>query len=894
MPTPLFQEFELGYAGLIENKIAFTSKAEFESFVNTDGRAVPGKQCAYKDGGKWYAAIVQEGKTYESILLPEQVQEMLTTNLPRFTTPQKTYASKTAMEADTAPIADDGTPFQKGWMVNIITADPSDADNQSIYYYQATGTGSTNWKFGGKQGSDVDLEPYAEHGYSSTETVKTLKQVDEYFEDEGVKVNDISNNGPGSLFVDINKDQWSTTSNNPNKTKVFVPSEITPFENAIKMNISASQTGGTYLAIAYTSVWMRDITVSLWMNVGLYSQGVSIAGYKGTSNTTARFTKNLGIANSNFTAQVKPTVDAGGVYQNATGELKIREYRTTGYGTMVHMEITVSPYTLAGFDCDYLLFGVGTTVNIPQAAQADYTAYFTGLQIREGTAFYNQATAVTYKEEKPDHVSSLSGKYNLRNMIIDLFRGTKNNTTDYNFLEYNTRAIFGSDIKSDGVDPVYKDKFVFYKEDASNLPAFPTLLFGINFPKFNYENPAWDVADPNNGIIDYRTLSFSFWIYVPDLNGNGLQGGDIVFGLSSTQLRTKGLKITANADADTTTTYVIINDVQGDYSHVTILNPGKVASLKLYINGSNPVSKLTIYNPTLIQSADPNVPGVSNVDPYHRYTSTAEKNGSKWIGKRLMISGDSQFSTQTPGLYAQEELGVTIINQGYPGHSIAILSKNLGLTNYNSFYNLNVRNVIFDTAKTVDLIWLTYSTNDRDAPKNANNSLTLAAVNAVLNNYPTYADKDNSSETSKKQNLFNALTAAQVDEMFAYEQTYSAFLKQLIELCPNTPIIMSTLPITASGMLTNTSPNNWATNQSADTARADSGETYVQFRQMTMDVAAKYCLPAVDLYSEVGLTYENFPGYCRDGGIHWTQPILKKSAYKIIDHILNKIKVTGM
>ena len=68
----------------------------------------------------------------------------------RFTTPQKTYVTVAAMQADLTPVANDNTPFEKGWMVIIQTALETDPDNNSIYFYQNTGVGSTNWKFGWK------------------------------------------------------------------------------------------------------------------------------------------------------------------------------------------------------------------------------------------------------------------------------------------------------------------------------------------------------------------------------------------------------------------------------------------------------------------------------------------------------------------------------------------------------------------------------------------------------------------------------------------------------------------------------------------------------------------------------------------------------------------------
>jgi hypothetical protein len=82
------------------------------------------------------------------------------------------------MRADLAPVAGDGKAFEKGWMANIVTSPAGGANDQEFYYFENTGVGTTNWKYGGKAGSAVDLTPYAKHGYGTGEYQKKLKEVD--------------------------------------------------------------------------------------------------------------------------------------------------------------------------------------------------------------------------------------------------------------------------------------------------------------------------------------------------------------------------------------------------------------------------------------------------------------------------------------------------------------------------------------------------------------------------------------------------------------------------------------------------------------------------------------------------------------------------------------------
>jgi hypothetical protein len=291
-----------------------------------------------------------------------------------------------------------------------------------------------------------------------------------------------------------------------------------------------------------------------------------------------------------------------------------------------------------------------------------------------------------------------------------------------------------------------------------------------------------------------------------------------------------------------------------------------------------------MYNPTLIESVDVNDITKSNIDPFYRYKSTAEKNGSRFIGKNILISGDSQWVLDAPGLYIAEELGANIINKSWGSHSIGLDTNSIGTEGYNWFYSILRKNDIL-SQQNIDIYWLTWSSNDFALTSIVNSSLTQAATQRVINNYPSYGDDAATSDS--KMALFNALTTDQLKEYFAFQQCYSAFLKQLQTLYPKATVILSTLPITCSNYITS---GNWSSGKTADGARTDYQQRYLDLRNKIYETSDKHNIPVIDLYKEVELTFENFPVYCRDGGVHWVPEILRRAAYKFIDFALNKIK----
>lgn len=117
------------------------------------------------------ATVLTNSKEYTDTQVVQVTQ-----NINRYTTPQKTYLSITAMKDDMAPIADDGQPFKLGWLVNIETSPVGGANDQDFYYWENTGIAETNWKFGGNAGI-VDLTTYAKHGYPIDQTPKTLLDI---------------------------------------------------------------------------------------------------------------------------------------------------------------------------------------------------------------------------------------------------------------------------------------------------------------------------------------------------------------------------------------------------------------------------------------------------------------------------------------------------------------------------------------------------------------------------------------------------------------------------------------------------------------------------------------------------------------------------------------------
>ena len=291
-------------------------------------------------------------------------------------------------------------------------------------------------------------------------------------------------------------------------------------------------------------------------------------------------------------------------------------------------------------------------------------------------------------------------------------------------------------------------------------------------------------------------------------------------------------------------------------------------------------TEILIKHPTVLE--DNNIP----VDPNHYYQCEAEKNNSKWIGKNVMLFGDSQQNEQYVTIPLMNRFGFNIYNSAQGGHAIGFRTneKNwLYSWNYdlmgNSGYNRG------DVLKNpnIDLYLMLVSTNDNPSDNDKLEltkgepigstgyfKFTNVALDEIKENYPWYGD--NEETIASKLSKFNGLSLEEKKRIFAYKQAYAAYIAQLLEFNPKAQFVLSTIPIC---------PLSFYENDGEGGVKIKEGYTATDIRgnyttfetknNIIKDVAKYFNLPVADGANYVNMAYENYHIFVNPGDyVHWT------------------------
>lgn len=493
--------------------------------------------------------------------------------------------------------------------------------------------------------------------------------------------------------------------------------------------------------------------------------------------------------------------------------------------------------------------------------------------------YWTPLTASTYvpvRTSPSEYVDS----YNQDNHLIDFFYGGRN-VYDYNdstalgtgqhagFLDLQT----GYQIDTTFINSKFYDAFTIKTVGDTAIPKFVSPVTRNNILTFAGDYYA-SATENANAVI-------GFWVNRTELNGNGIiycdpSGGQHV--ISGANLAIKGY--TSNYFG---TEYLTVTEVDGDYSHVTYyaydaLNVGKVyLALSIYNSDADTVASFTIYNPTLIYN--------KNIDPYHRYKSLAETKDPRFIGKKILYIGDSQYNEGQFHSGLAKLTGAEILDAHDGGYAMYYRTDGTSW-----FYNWTNRQDVLEWTD-IDYYILPISSNDIGG-----GNLRETAIDSVEYFYPVYGDHVDT--VTAKLSRFSALSENDKASIFGFQQTYSAYLKQIINNNLDARIIICSVPIGAQGSdmegtdsLDINGNGVWVSGFTPDSARANYQADLEQKRLETIYVKERYHTYFADLFNEVGLTWENFNRFSADG-VHWnlqSGEIKRRIAYAVYQELL-KVK----
>lgn len=291
-------------------------------------------------------------------------------------------------------------------------------------------------------------------------------------------------------------------------------------------------------------------------------------------------------------------------------------------------------------------------------------------------------------------------------------------------------------------------------------------------------------------------------------------------------------------------------------------------------------TEILIKYPTVLE--DNNIP----VDPNHYYQCEAEKNNSKWIGKNVMLFGDSQQNGQYVTIPLMKRFGFNIYTSAQGGHAIGFRTneKNwLYSWNHDLMGNDGYSREEALKNSNIDLYLMLVSTNDNPSD---NDKLELTkgeqigstgyfkfineALDEIKENYPWYGD--NEETIASKLSKFSNLSLEEKNRIFAYKQSYAAYIAQLLEFNPKAQFVLSTIPICPASFYENDGEGGVKIKEGY-TATDIRGNytTFEKKNNVIKDVAKYFNLPVADGANYVNMAYENYHIFVNPGDyVHWT------------------------
>ncbi|WP_312066859.1 hypothetical protein [Empedobacter sp.] len=688
--------------------------------------------------------------------------------------------------------------------------------------------------------------------------------------------------------VDATKDDLSLSNKKNNLIKPFyenldkytmldadiVTAEIISFSNSkyrfnklFKIGSSSNNASGGAKTPRFTVDLKHNTDVTIYGL--LYAEDANNGLQYGHTYATSRGYNNPQVETFALTMlanEVNTTVAAinsGGAFTKtlSKGNIVFKDYIPYANGYLFEFKAQLSGLLPA----DYAHLTVGFSKATQNGSPYGFV-YSGGLVVHSGLTNFkyesmNDDSFDSLQLESEKHIGfkqlSYGAGHNLDNIISVFFKKGGSIDTGENHLGKFTTLI-GS--KWGEVKDSFGVGYKFEMTNGESIPKYVSHSVRNTLIAFNLPTVATTYEKDN--------ATFQFWVNRNDLNGNGLiyhhdSSGDWFLGVED--LLTVGFIETRQqplSSSDPVFPVFEVIAVEGDYTcvrmYLSVSDTVPNVRLAIYNTSANNVTSLTLYNPTLIYN--------KNIDPYHYYECSAEKAGSKIIGKNAVAVSDSQWNDRISAIEIIKKTGLNIYCKNNGGHAVKYRT---GTADW--LYRTELRDAVL-AIDNVDYYILQISTNDGTG----GGVLTSSDIQAVLDNYPAYGD-DSATITSKMA-LFNAMNATTRQSTFNYLQTYGAYIKQLLQKSPNARLIVCSIPISCSGYLTGAEVGGkgvWASGKNPDVARAELDAGRQKISNETKQIAQYFNAIWVDLLNEVGLTYENFTTYSIDS-THWLEPIKKR------------------
>jgi hypothetical protein len=262
------------------------------------------------------------------------------------------------------------------------------------------------------------------------------------------------------------------------------------------------------------------------------------------------------------------------------------------------------------------------------------------------------------------------------------------------------------------------------------------------------------------------------------------------------------------------------------------------------------------------------------IDENFIYQDLPAQNKSSWIGKNIMLHGDSNLRGSMVRIL-MDNLGCNVFKNGNGGRSMKYRVE----TDFDNYwlYHWDRRKYIkdlYDAGIVIDAFIFNVSYNDNAG----GGEITYPNIQAVEDNYPLISD--DSATISAKLSIFNAMTFQQKVDLFKYQQTYVAFLKQIIELYPKAYIQLNKLMYNPAGV------NNASTYTEDTTIQRTYSKPKIDQQNSEMQLVGDWFgIPVENISKSTRYYFGNMTDYTPDT-IHFDQEIGRRLGIGLANKLL--------
>lgn len=260
------------------------------------------------------------------------------------------------------------------------------------------------------------------------------------------------------------------------------------------------------------------------------------------------------------------------------------------------------------------------------------------------------------------------------------------------------------------------------------------------------------------------------------------------------------------------------------------------------------------------------------------YVDKPTMNNSQYIGKNIMLFGDSNLRVSI-GSTMIKELGCNVFINADGGRAMRFRDVGAVSPDLNWLYHWDRRTYVKSLKEAgVDIDSFIFFTSYNDT--SGGGEISYAKIADVENNYPVLGDS--SGVITSKLALFNALTDAQKAVKFDYQQTFCAYLKQLIDLYPLASIYLNEMLYSPAGSTGGVYTEDTTIQRDNDKSIRDSINAQIN------TISDWFGIPVLKTGKNVRYYYGNMTEYTSDT-IHFDFRIGKKIGFYVSKKLLENL-----